>query len=72
MSHLAVDSVSGGPVTDAWHRCSHPAYYAVGNVLGPAKMAVSCWRQGKKAAGRIVEDLSGKLPVHNANFYNGA
>jgi NADPH-dependent 2,4-dienoyl-CoA reductase/sulfur reductase-like enzyme len=66
MSHLALDSGSGGPVIDQFGRCSDPAYFAAGNVLRPVETAGWSWREGRSAARWIARDLAGDLPAPEA------
>jgi thioredoxin reductase len=62
MTHLAVDSGSGGPVTDQYGRCSDGAYFAAGNVLRGIETAGWSFREGVAIADYIADDLSGGLP----------
>ncbi|MBE9638847.1 NAD(P)/FAD-dependent oxidoreductase [Salipiger mangrovisoli] len=57
-SHLEVDPLSGGPVTDQHGRCSDPAFFAAGNLLRPAETSGFCWREGRRAAAHVVADLA--------------
>ena len=61
-SHLAVDAGTGGPVVDAFGRCSDPAYFAAGNLLRPVETAGWSWAEGKAVAGSIVQALRSGLP----------
>ena len=61
-SHLAVDSMSGGPCVDQFFRLSDPAYFAAGNLLRPVETAGWCWAEGRAAARMIAGSLAGKLP----------
>jgi thioredoxin reductase len=57
MSHLAMDYAVGSPVIDPDFRCSDSSYYAAGNLLGPVKMSVTCWRNGNRVADSILKDI---------------
>lgn len=61
-SHLAVDAGTGGPVVDAFGRCSDPAYFAAGNLLRPVETAGWSWAEGKAVARSIVQALRSGLP----------
>jgi thioredoxin reductase len=61
-SHLAVDAATGGPVVDAFGRCSDPAYFAAGNLLRPVETAGWSWAEGKAVARAIVQALREGLP----------
>ena len=60
MSHLDLDYATGSPVIDQFGRCSDPAYYAAGNLLQPVNIAFNCWREGRRTAGWIAQDLKGR------------
>ncbi|NNG00053.1 MAG: FAD-dependent oxidoreductase [Desulfobacteraceae bacterium] len=62
MSHLLFDHETGSPVIDPFGRCSDSAYFAAGNLLQPLKMAMNCWREGRKTAQWIAKDIAGSLP----------
>lgn len=59
MSHLDVDSGSGGPVINQYGQCSDPSYYCAGNLLRPAETSAWCWNEGKMTAKWIADDLMG-------------
>ena len=61
-SHLARDPGSGGPVIDAFGRCSDPAYFAAGNLLRAIETAGHCWAEGRATARAIIRALAGGLP----------
>ena len=61
-SHLQIDARSGGPLVDQYGRCSDPDVYAGGNLLHPVDTAGWCWSEGRRLAGYIHADLTGKLP----------
>ncbi len=63
MSHLILDHDTGSPVIDQFGRCSDPAYYAAGNLLQPLNIALNCWREGRRTARRIVQDLTQTAPI---------
>ena len=63
MSHLDLDHVTGSPITDGFGRCSDPVYYAAGNLLQPVNIALNCWREGRRTARWIVQDLTGTLSL---------
>ena len=63
MSHLDLDYGTGSPVIDGFGRCSDPSYWAAGNLLQPVNIAFNCWREGRRTAGRIAQDLKGSLPL---------
>ena len=60
MGHIGLDRRTGGPSIDSYGRCSDPAYYAAGNLLRPVESAGWCWREGRDAADRILDDLAGR------------
>ncbi len=62
-SHLVLDPRSGGPAIDQFGRCSDPVYYAAGNVLRPVETAGWSFREGRRIAGCIADDLAGELPT---------
>jgi NADPH-dependent 2,4-dienoyl-CoA reductase/sulfur reductase-like enzyme len=51
------DSADLSPRVDATFRCTDPAYFAAGNVLGPLKSSGNCWKQGVTVAEAIAESL---------------
>jgi hypothetical protein len=61
-SHLAVDPATGGPVVDAFGRCSDPAYFAAGNLLRPVETAGWSWDEGRAVAAAILLALRSGLP----------
>lgn len=61
-SHLAVDPATGGPVVDAFGRCSDPAYFAAGNLLRPVETAGWSWEEGRAVARAMLQALRGGLP----------
>jgi thioredoxin reductase len=61
-SHLAVDAATGGPVVDAFGRCSDPAYFAAGNLLRPVETAGWSWAEGKAVGRAIAQALRSGLP----------
>jgi len=63
MSHLRVDSASGGLQIDQVGRCSDPAYFAAGNVLRAVETAGWSYREGCSVGGWIADDLAFKSPV---------
>lgn len=63
LGDIAVDPLSGGPVIDQYGRCSDPAYFAAGNVLRPIETAGWSFREGRRIAGLIAQDLQGQLPA---------
>lgn len=56
-STLEFDPASGGPVVDQDGRCSDPAYFAAGNVLRPIETAGWSFREGRKIADAVADDL---------------
>lgn len=65
-SHLVLDGGSQGPAIDQFGRCSDPYYFAAGNILRPVETAGWCYREGRRIARHVVDDLAGKLvPVEN-------
>ena len=62
LSHLDVDSHSGGPAVDQYGRCSDGAYFAAGNLLRPIETAGWSFREGATIADYIADDLAGGLP----------
>lgn len=62
LSHLEMNFDTGEPATDNYNRCSDPAYYAAGNLRQPVKTAMNCWREGRRTATYISEDLKGNPP----------
>lgn len=62
LSHLQLDDASGGPSIDQFGRCSDPAYFAAGNLLRPIETAGWSYREGRKIATMIAQDLRGELP----------
>jgi thioredoxin reductase len=63
MSHLDLDHDTGSPIIDRFGRCSDPVYYAAGNLLQPVNIALNCWREGRRTAQWIAQDLTGTLPL---------
>lgn len=63
LSHLQLDSGSGGPSVDQFGRCSDPTYFAAGNLLRPIETAGWSYREGRRIAGLIDQDLRGELPT---------
>lgn len=63
MSDLRIDPMSGGPVIDQYGRCSDPSYFAAGNLLRPIETAGWSFREGRRIAKLIANDLRGVLPV---------
>jgi hypothetical protein len=61
-SHLERDPGSGGPVIDAFGRCSDPAYFAAGNFLRSIETAGQCWAEGRATARAMIRALAGGLP----------
>ncbi len=61
-SHLARDPRSGGPVIDAYGRCSDSSYFATGNLLRAVETAGWCWAEGRATAAAISRALTGTLP----------
>jgi hypothetical protein len=61
-SHLAVDPATGGPVVDAFGRCSDPAYFAAGNLLRPVETAGWSWDEGRAVARAMLQALRCGLP----------
>jgi thioredoxin reductase len=51
------ESESLSPKIDLAFRCTDPAYFAAGNVLGPLKASGACWKQGRAAADAIARSL---------------
>jgi NADPH-dependent 2,4-dienoyl-CoA reductase/sulfur reductase-like enzyme len=62
LSHLEVDTGSGGPVIDPWGRLSDPAYFAAGNLLRGVETAGWCWAEGRRVARAIHAALQDRLP----------
>ncbi|WP_227323133.1 FAD-dependent oxidoreductase [Acidisoma silvae] len=62
LSNLAIDPGTGGPVTDSFGRCSDASYFAAGNLLRPVETSGWCWREGKRMAALIAEELASGLP----------
>jgi thioredoxin reductase len=62
-SHLVLDPASQGPAIDQFGRCSDPSYFAAGNVLRPVETAGWCFREGRRIARYVVDDLAGALPT---------
>jgi NADPH-dependent 2,4-dienoyl-CoA reductase/sulfur reductase-like enzyme len=56
-STLEFDPASGGPVVDQDGRCSDPAYFAAGNVLRPIETAGWSFREGRRIADAVADDL---------------
>ncbi|NJM29758.1 MAG: FAD-dependent oxidoreductase [Rhizobiales bacterium] len=52
------DSEELSPKVDQGFRCTDPAYFAAGNVLGPLKTSGVCWLQGRAAAEAIARSLA--------------
>lgn len=61
LSHLEVDTGSGGPSIDQFGRCSDPAYFAAGNLLRPVETAGWSFREGTRIGGIVADDLAGRL-----------
>jgi thioredoxin reductase len=61
-SHIARDPGTGGPVIDAFGRCSDPAYFAAGNLLRAVETAGWCWAEGRATAAAITRALAAGLP----------
>jgi thioredoxin reductase len=61
-SHLARDPGTGGPVIDAFGRCSDPSFFAAGNLLRAVETAGWCWAEGRATAAAIARALAGTLP----------
>jgi len=61
-SHLSMDSGTGGPIVDAFGRCSDPAYFAAGNLLRPVETAGWSWAEGRAVAQSIAQALGRGLP----------
>lgn len=61
-SHLTLDNFSQGPALDQFGRCSDPSYFAAGNIMRPVETAGWCFREGRRIARSIVDDLGGRLP----------
>ena len=51
------ESADLSPRIDVNFRCTEPAYFAAGNVLGPLKNSGKCWQQGVAAAEAIAGSL---------------
>ncbi|MCB1755078.1 MAG: FAD-dependent oxidoreductase [Gammaproteobacteria bacterium] len=65
VSHIDVDSATGGPSVDQYGRCSDPDYFAAGNLLRPVETAGWCWNEGRQIGRAIAQSLAGKLPDHS-------
>lgn len=65
-SHLTLDPASQGPAVDQYGRCSDPRYFAAGNILRAVETAGWSFREGKRIAGYIADDLAGRLPEAQA------
>lgn len=63
LSHLHLDPGSGGPSIDQFGRCSDSSYFAAGNLLRPIETAGWSYREGKRVAGLIAEDIRQSLPA---------
>lgn len=61
-SHLVLDPASQGPAIDQFGRCSDPCFFAAGNILRAVETAGWSFREGKRIAGFIADDLAGQLP----------
>ena len=61
LSHLDIDTGSGGPSIDQFGRCSDPAYFAAGNLLRPVETAGWSFREGWRIGGIVADDLDGRL-----------
>jgi thioredoxin reductase len=61
-SGLAIDPLTGGPVIDAFWRCSAPSVFAAGNLLRAVEHSGFVAGEGGMAAEAILADLAGKLP----------
>jgi len=57
MSHLKVDSASGGLQVNQFGRCSDPAYFAAGNILRAVETAGWSYREGRSVGRWIADDL---------------
>lgn len=57
-SGLTLDPGALAPEVDADWRSSDPFVFVAGNVLHPVETAGYCWREGRKAARAIIEDLA--------------
>lgn len=67
LSHLQLDSGSGGPRIDQFGRCSDPAYFAAGNLLRPIETAGWSYREGRRIGALMALALRGQLPdAHDA------
>ncbi|MFN0192282.1 MAG: NAD(P)/FAD-dependent oxidoreductase [Aestuariivirga sp.] len=51
------ESENLSPKIDQTFRCTDPAYFAAGNVLGPLKTSGACWHQGRAAAEAIARSM---------------
>jgi Thioredoxin reductase len=74
-SHLEKDKATGGPVIDAFGRCSDPAYFAAGNLLRPVETAGWSWAEGVAVARSITATLAGSLrqdPQHSVTLKGDA
>ncbi len=60
-SHLVLDPASQGPAIDQFGRCSDSAYFAAGNILRPVETAGWCYREGRRIARYVAEDLAGRM-----------
>lgn len=61
LSHLTLDAHSGGPRIDQFGRCSDDRYFAAGNLLRAVETAGWSFREGRRIAGYIADDLQGNL-----------
>ncbi|WP_447751319.1 NAD(P)/FAD-dependent oxidoreductase [Pseudomonas nicosulfuronedens] len=66
LSHLHLDPASGGPSIDQFGRCSDTSYFAAGNLLRAIETAGWSYREGKRIAGLIADDLGRSLPAPDA------
>lgn len=66
-SHIERDAATGGPVIDAYGRCSDANYFAAGNLLRPVETAGWSWAEGRAVGEAIKADLAGKLPAMQPN-----
>ncbi len=60
-SDLVLDPAAQGPAIDQFGRCSDPVYFAAGNVLRPVETAGWCFREGRRIARYVADDLAGRL-----------
>jgi thioredoxin reductase len=60
---LVLDAGGGGLGIDQFGRCSDPAYFGAGNVLGTIETAGWRHREGRAIGARVADDLEGRLPA---------